>query len=205
MTYDFGEDWFSMRIPIFEKHVKPLAGRPCMLLEIGAYEGRATTWLADNIMSHPQAHLDTIDLYVGDRLRHNVEKTGRAQQVTVHQGLSREILRRLPLSAYDFIYVDGSHGTIDVLEDAVLTFRLAKPGALIAFDDYLWDLPPLNAYGAPKPALDAFLAFYAHPFRHAPLVEMIRVDTDWQIWVKKLTDTPAGRGASGGVAIGRAS
>jgi hypothetical protein len=47
----------------------------------------------------------------------------------------------VPFAAYDFIYVDGAHSTIDVLEDAVLSFLLAKPGAIIAFDDYLWNDP----------------------------------------------------------------
>src|SRR6476620_1503971 len=108
-AYDFGEDWFSMRIPIFEKQLRHLAGKPCTLLEIGAYEGRCATWLADNIMSHPRSRLDTLDLHVGERLRDNIRKTGRAEQITVYQGLSREILRRLSLSSYDFIYVDGAH------------------------------------------------------------------------------------------------
>jgi predicted O-methyltransferase YrrM len=114
-----------------------------------------------------------LDLRVSGSLRDNVEKTGRAHQITLHEGPSRNALRRLPLGHYDFIYVDASHQTIDVLEDAVAAFRLAKIGALIAFDDYEWDAPPWNEFGVPKPVIDAFLAMYGRPDRYKPLVEIL--------------------------------
>jgi predicted O-methyltransferase YrrM len=186
--YDFDEDWFSAWIPTFETHVGRLAGAACRLLEIGAYQGRSTTWLADNALQHPDARLDSIDLWFCDKLRRNVEKTGRASQITLHEGRSRVVLRGLPLGAYDFIYVDGGHATVEVLEDAVLSFRLAKVGAVIAFDDYLWDTPPWNTCGVPKPALDAFLSMYVNPDRYPPLAEVIDTGGDWQLWVRKLGD-----------------
>jgi predicted O-methyltransferase YrrM len=185
--YEFTDDWFSMRIPVFEERVGPLAGTPCKLLEIGAYEGRATTWLADNVLTHPDAHLDSIEPQSRDALRRNIiNRTGRASQVTLHEDMSRHVLRRLPLGAYDFIYVDGSHATFDVLEDAVSAFQLAKLGGIIAFDDYAWDESPRNWYGVPRLAIDAFLTVYAHPPRFAPQVEVIEID--WQVWVRKLID-----------------
>lgn len=186
--YEFTADWFSIRIPIFEKHVAPLNGSPCRLLEIGALEGRATTWLADNVLSHPDAHLDAVDLYAWPAFVRNIEKTGRARQIALHEGYSRRLLGTLPPLSYDFIYVDGSHNTVDVLEDAVMAFPLAKPGGLIAFDDYLWDVPPWNHLGTPKAAVDAFLSIYAYPARYAPLVEVIPVETEDQVWVRKLEE-----------------
>jgi predicted O-methyltransferase YrrM len=184
--YSFTDDWFSPYIPVFEKYVGPLAGSPCAILEIGAYEGRATTWMAENVLTHPDARLDALDIRVGESLRGNVEKTGRAHQITLHEGMSRNALRRLPLGHYDFIYVDASHQTIDVLEDAVAAFRLAKIGAVIAFDDCEWDAPPWNKFGVPKPAIDAFLSMYAHPDRYRPLVEIL--EQGWQVWVRKVED-----------------
>lgn len=185
--YDFGEDWFSMRIGDFEKFLAPLAGSACRLLEIGTYEGRATTWLIDNVMSHPKAWLDTIDPHFHEKLGRNIERSGRGDRVRFHQERSRHVLRQLPLCSYDFIYVDGSHQTIDVMEDAVAAFRLAKVGGIIAFDDYLWDAAPWNQYGVPQPAIDAFLALYARPDRYKPLVEILK--TDWQVWVRKLRES----------------
>jgi predicted O-methyltransferase YrrM len=45
-------------------------------------------------------------------------------------------MRNLPLESFDIVYIDGSHATADVLEDAVLSYRLLKPGGVLIFDDY---------------------------------------------------------------------
>lgn len=182
--YEFTEDWFSMHIPTFQRHLGPLAGTPCRLLEIGSHEGRATTWLADHILTHREARLDTIDPQPPDRLRRNIARTGRASQIGLHVNVSRKVLRHLPLSTYDFIYVDGSHGTVDVLEDAVSSYQLTRQGGIIAFDDYPWDVPALSQEGVPGPAIDAFLSLYANPSRYNARVELI--EAAWQVWVRRL-------------------
>ena len=70
--------------------------------------------------------------------------------------MSKNALRSLKQDSYDFIYVDGSHTTKDVLVDAVLSYDLLKLGGIITFDDYLWkgyDNHLLN----PKTGIDCFL------------------------------------------------
>jgi predicted O-methyltransferase YrrM len=181
--YSFSADWFSQNVPLFERYVLPLAGSPCNLLEIGTHEGRSTTWLADHILTHSKARLDAIDPWPCNALWTNISRTRRSLQITVHQGASRDVMRRLPPDTFDFIYVDGSHSTVDVMEDAVSAFRLAKSGAVIAFDDYQWDDPNFKQSGVPKPAIDAFLALYAHPTRYDPLVDVLEMG--WQVWVRK--------------------
>jgi predicted O-methyltransferase YrrM len=184
--YEFKDDWFSMRIPVFQERVGPFNGQHCRLLEIGAYEGRATTWLIDNALGHPDSRLDTIDRHPQPVLPLNIERSGRAHQVTLHAESSQQVLRRLPVGAFDFIYIDGSHATCDVLEDAVAAFQLAKLGGLIALDDYLWDEPPWNKHGTPKAAIDALVDIYARPTRYPPKVAVIEIG--WQVWLRKIVD-----------------
>ena len=74
-------------------------------------------------------------------------------------------------------YVDGCHWTANVLEDAVLAFRLLKPSAVMAFDDYLWDDPGHNQEGRPKAAIDVFLSIDAQK------IELLH--RDYQVWVRK--------------------
>ena len=38
---------------------------------------------------------------------------------------------------FDLIYIDGMHYSQNVLFDAVSSFKLAKEGGVIIFDDYL--------------------------------------------------------------------
>ncbi|NKC34609.1 class I SAM-dependent methyltransferase [Falsiroseomonas selenitidurans] len=175
--YVFEQDWFTANLPRFRRHLSHLRDTPCRLLEIGAHEGRATTWMAETLLGHAEARLDAVDLFVQRRLRENVARTGRGAQIRVLPGASREVLPRLDPGSYDFVYIDGSHATVDVLEDAVLGFRLARIGGVIAFDDYLWTDPLDARRGAPKPAIDAVLAIYA------PLIEVLEHGP--QVWLRK--------------------
>ena len=179
-SYSFSQDWFTPRVPQFKKHLAHLSGAPCRLLEIGTFEGLSTTWLLSNIATHPQAKIDTIDIIEQDVLRSNLDLSGAPGKVSVHIGKSFDILRALPQQSYDFAYIDGSHSTVQVLEDAVLCFRLVKKGGIIAFDDYLWSNPKFSEGGTPKPAIDAFLDIYGK--RTAILHK------EWQVWVQKTSD-----------------
>ena len=70
------------------------------------------------------------------RFDHNLRVAHAAHKVTKIKATSREALRKLPFESYDLVYLDGSHMAADVLEDAVLSFPLLKPGGILIFDDY---------------------------------------------------------------------
>jgi predicted O-methyltransferase YrrM len=176
----FEFDWFSWNIPLFEQHLAHLRNKECSLLEVGCHEGRATTWLLENIATHPRATITCVDMFEQPNFRHNVRVSGSESRVDLRLGLSREVLRLLPLDSYDFVYIDGSHAVVDVLEDAVLAFRLVKCGAPIAFDDYLWDDPEFNQKGVPKPAIDAFLELYK--------AKTTVLAVTHQVWLRKECD-----------------
>ena len=180
MKHAFEYDWFTANIPSFETHLSHLRGKPCSALEIGCHEGRASTWLLEEVLTHPDSRLTAIDTYLQERFWENIESSDGRAKTQLLLKPSREALRDLPFQNYDFIYIDGSHWTIDVLEDAVLSFRLAKIGAVIAFDDYLWDDPRWNQEGTPKPAIDAFLDIYKSK------LEILQ--RTHQVWIRKLSD-----------------
>jgi hypothetical protein len=175
--YEFSRDWFTRNLPLFERYLVHLKNRPCRLLEIGSYEGRSTTWLLDNIATHPSAVIDAVELQEHPQLRTNLTATGHAEKVRLHFGPSVVVLRTLPFDIFDFVYIDGCHWTVETLEDAVLAFRLAKSDAVVAFDDYLWDDPQQNEQGRPKEAVDAFLAIYADQ------IELLH--RKYQVWTRK--------------------
>lgn len=180
MDYEFTYDWFSWNIENFSKHLSGLAGAPITVLEIGCHEGRSTTWLLDHVLTHEDSRIICADLEPAPRFAQNIRSAGGEHKVDLRVGRSRDILRTLPADTFDFVYIDGSHWTVDVIEDAVHAFRLAKAGSLIAFDDYEWDDPQFNQFGCPKPAVDAFLELYS---RHIEVVEH-----GHQVWIRKLSD-----------------
>lgn len=200
-------NWFEARQRYFEKYLTPLAGRDYLnFLEVGVFEGRSVIWCLDNILTAEHSSIVCVDTFMGspehehlgaeveglfDRFKQNVEPY--KQKVITYPGSSYLMLRSLPLRAFDFVYIDGSHYSADVLEDAVLAWRNLRKGGIMAFDDYLWTFHT-NRYGEepkpmhdneedlvlhePKIAIDAFLEIYKHRYE--------LLDRGEQVWIKKI-------------------
>jgi SAM-dependent methyltransferase len=164
------------------RYFSALAGRPDVaVLEIGCFEGQTAAWLLENVLQHESSRLTVVDPFdysgqvgvvppelvaigatgatIEARFDENMQVSGASHRVTKIVGRSQSALRALPLESYDAVYVDGSHATSDVLEDAVLSWRLVKPGGLVLFDDY-YETPGDPAL-SPKRAIDAFLDSFA--------------------------------------------
>ena len=173
----FTQDWFTQHVPLWTRLLAPLAGRADLrALEIGCFEGRATCWLLERVLTGPRASIDCIDTFEGSdehpsmrvpieglRERFTSNVAPWRARVRLHEGRSEDVLRRL-VGRYDFVYVDGSHAAADVLADAVLAWPRVGAGGLVIFDDYAWQYfrrPERN----PRLGIDAFVACYAGRFR----------------------------------------
>lgn len=167
-------DWFGNNGSTWIKFLAYLVGKPDLrFLEIGCFEGRATIWLLDHILTHETSRIETIDTFRGSMEHETKGKdffveakkhyynniASYKKRVITHEGLSGELLRSLPLYSYDFIYVDGSHTSPNVLEDTILAWRLLKNHSILIWDDYTWDKfkSPLLT---PRLAIDTFLYIY---------------------------------------------
>lgn len=149
----FNEDWI--------RALAPIAGRPGVrLLEIGSFEGRSATWFLKHVLTDRSSELVCVDLFsrpgLEARFDHNIGLADRHGQVRKLKGRSADVLATLEPASFDAIYVDGGHDAATVLLDALLAWRLSKPGGVLIFDDYLWELerPPS---GRPQLAIDLFL------------------------------------------------
>ena len=180
----FTQDWFSNNIPNFEV-CKRILNEPKSCLEIGSFEGRATCWMLENLVAS-YGHMVCVDTFEGGEehaeldlsdlrktFNSNVaEVLGSFQTLEVVDKISWKALCEFAgKKTFDFIYVDGSHQTADVLLDACLSFKLLKPDGIILFDDYAGGA----GVGA---AVDAFLA------THRGLVTVIL--KNYQLAVQKV-------------------
>lgn len=206
MTPTFTTNWFDIRKEYFEKHLLPMAGKDYLgFLEIGSYEGKSAIWCLDNVLIEDNCHIVCVDSFMGapesphtkeeaealfTRFQANIEPY--KNKVTVFPGSSYLMVRPLPLRAFDFVYIDGSHNAMDVLEDAVLSWRNLRKDGLMAFDDYMWrfnmhiestpkfmkDNENDLLLHEPKIAIDAFLQIYKHNYK--------LLDEGHQIWIQKI-------------------
>lgn len=163
--YCFSSDWMSKNEASWRGFLAPFVGTPgIQALEIGSFEGRSAVWLLENVLTHPTSRMVCVDLF-GDGYSQlfdqNISASGAADRVEKLAGPSGVVLRRLPPEpTFDFIYVDGSHQAFDTLEDAVLSWRLLRPGGVMTFDDYEMAAHQLAAFSSPaRPdiGIDAFL------------------------------------------------
>lgn len=176
----FTQQWFDAHIPVWNIVLQGFKDQPASFLEIGCFEGRATLWLLENILTHPEATIAVIDTFTGsdEHAPQGISTKGLfeifsaniqpfQEKVIIQTGISQRVLRRInPEPFFDFIYVDGSHQSTDVLEDAVLSWRLLKSNGIMIFDDYRWWY--LNqATGEiiePRVGIDSFLNTFANQF-----------------------------------------
>jgi hypothetical protein len=178
------EHYFTSRHPlIWEQALETYKGKPDIhYLEVGVFEGQSVLWMLENVLTHPTARLTGIDPFIDDYVYSpqpykevffsNLELSGSESKATIIEGFSQIELRRLPLESFDIIYIDGSHDEPDVLEDAILSWRLLKEGGMLILDDYL-----METHEKPQAAIDAFFAFFGDKF------EVVHVD--WQVILKK--------------------
>jgi predicted O-methyltransferase YrrM len=163
-----------------------LSKKPLHILEIGTFEGRSAIWILQNLCKHPDSKLYCVDhwLYKGEHnsdtyktFKKNIEPY--KDKVIVLKGHSSHMLRRLNKPQFDFIYIDANRHSQNVLEDAVLSFPLLKPNAIMILDDYTHNKE--HNINCPKPGIDAFMNMYANQIKV--------LHTKWQVVLQK-RETP---------------
>jgi predicted O-methyltransferase YrrM len=184
--YRFSTDWTGPHTTLWLRHLARYMGKPGVRgLEVGCFEGRSSIWFLERIANGEGATMDCVDVFtpaIEERFDHNIAVGGFTERMNKHKGYSQDVLRTLPLESFDFIYIDGCHLASCVLTDAVLSWDLLRPGGMIIFDDYLWNLEKAK-YERPKVAIDAFLTAFQPQLRvrergHQVIIEKLEPRSD---------------------------
>lgn len=192
--YIFTQDWFSQHIPVLSEHLGHLRDTPCKILEIGSYEGRSSVWFLENLLTHPDARIVCIDPCTGSVEHSEAEKKNILIHFThnmyryfptkvIHYRVeSHEALKYHTVcnDKFDMIYVDGNHCAANVLEDAVLSFRMLRMGGVMVFDDLGWTMLTDDKKYSPAVGIQAFMHAYGHCF--------VILHQGYQLIVKKICD-----------------
>lgn len=172
----FRQDWFSANIPVWMELFDKCAfrSRPIQAMEIGSFEGLSACFFLQQL---PTARLICVDTWDGSDEH---VSTGASSGIEaafdrhVAPWASRVEKRKGTSFGYfsgpyadrelDFLYVDGSHHSEDVMMDALKGFAALKVGGLMVFDDYLWSYYPRTAEN-PAVAVNGFLRIAAGRYR----------------------------------------
>ncbi len=181
--YKFTESWFDPMIPVWTQIFEQFRDIE-NVLEVGCFEGRATVWLCENILTNPDKkyHYDIVDTFAGsldesgmegtksrldsenfieNNFRHNISFFENIS-FNIHKGLSQKILPTLEWTEkYDFIYIDASHRADDTLVDAYFANKMLRSGGLLIFDDFAWKDPKnLHVVNSPELGIQIFNTMY---------------------------------------------
>lgn len=195
----FTQDWFSNNIEKWSILLKSLEGKPTEALEIGCFEGRATKWMLENILTHDDSRITVIDTFAGSiehrdgHADHDFSNTEAIFDFNVWMPYRNKVTKIKDRSfdalvafntgyvnkKYDFIYIDGSHVSRDVMADALLAWPLLAKDGIMIFDDYLWQ-PYNKPHMEPKLAIDAFMKMMFD--------ESVVLDVGYQVAIQKTVE-----------------
>lgn len=194
------QDWFSGHITewqILFHHVQSLRPR---VLEIGAWEGRSAVFLLTELCKDGGElvtidHFDMMQTADGrarhEKVLHNLCLTGKKFRILdqfsvpgLMQLLREEVAAVEP--GFDWIYIDGSHRADDTFLDGELTWRLARKGAVIIFDDYEWSKEAEDNVEHPKKGIDGFLRLHDGEY------ERLSKPGDYQMIIRKVVEMRIG-------------
>jgi predicted O-methyltransferase YrrM len=179
----YTQDWFSYHEAHWLEHFGHLAGRRALqALEIGSYEGLSACWIVQHLLTGTDGRLicvETFEQYEGQESNfdYNTRVAGCAEKIVKLRGRSQQVLPFLAQESFDFVYVDGSHLVLDVLQDAAMSWRLVRPGGIVVFDDYQHSLYPDSFGMSAGPAVRAFLSLLSGNYQ--------LLFEDWQVAVRK--------------------
>jgi len=158
----------------WDTYLKKFVDKEINCLEIGSYKGDATEKMLVHLSTNPKSRVYAVDTWAGSpeypnmdfsliekEFDENIEKSGRKNQLIKMKMLSSKALMKLIQDKimFDFIFIDASHESKDVMSDAVLSWEILKEGGIIIFDDYQWDKLKED-YSRPKLAIDSFISIY---------------------------------------------
>lgn len=159
--YRYTQDWTTQYAALWEQYLQRYADQADVhALEVGAFEGRSSVWFLKNILTAQDSTITCLDIFDGkfaENFDHNLKVSGFSSRMTKIKGNSRVELRKLTPASYDFIYIDASHMSAAVLDDACLCWPLLKPGGILIFDDYRFRSEVKKPTYTPKIAIDLFL------------------------------------------------
>ena len=150
--YIFGEDWFSINIPIWDYFLKKELNFDSQLdyLEIGVFEGRSIIYICEKYKDIQVTCVDPYDKY------ENIESSAKKQEMSNiyktfqsntknlrdrinHHKINSSDFFKINNKTFDIIYIDGSHFYLDVYNDFENSLKILKNGGLIILDDFLWN------------------------------------------------------------------
>jgi len=144
-------DTFTKHIPTWERvldepYRQTFINTPTNVLDIGAGEGAATIWFAENLVSNPKSKVYSIDSWWQKELEKkfdaNVSDSGLSYRVVKQKGsiphiLSELVVKQTGWNKFGVIHYNYSTNTIDALNIITTCFNLLlRDDGILVINNY---------------------------------------------------------------------
>ena len=125
--------------------VKEYITKDFIMVEIGCFEGSSTELFAlhckkvyaidpfDNVIGEANTHEKSLLI---DAEKIFLERMSHYDNVEIIKDCSKNAVNRFKDNSLDFVYIDGNHGYLYILEDTKLWMKKVKPNGIIAGHDF---------------------------------------------------------------------
>lgn len=176
--------------PSFTKYLKPFSGHEAHFLQIGAFNGEASSYMLEHVLTHAASTLTDVDTWDESMHLHEVdldwaeiEKQYDARlRLNIENGrLIKKKMNGTDFFAnnaqkFDFIYIDGNKAGPAILQDGMNAVRCLKPNGLLAFNDSAWHKKNSASLG-PNPAISALTEVFSD--------EISLLQTNNLVWLRR--------------------
>lgn len=149
--------------------------KDAVVAEIGVAEGH----FSRRILQHARPRmLHLVDLWNGVRPGYDADEFGKvtrefgspdlAGRITIHRGISWDVIAGLPEHSLDWIYLDAGHSYDAVKRDLAAAMRAVKPDGYIAGHDYVRWSSPNGRFGVVE-AVNELCRDHGYVFRYLTL------------------------------------
>lgn len=174
----------------FAKYLEPLAGTELHCLQIGAFNGEASAYLTEHVLTSTKSTLIDVDTWTGSGMQREVDidwaEVERQYDERLRSAIEEgRIIKKKVNSSdffetnsemFDFIYIDGNKIGPAVLQDGMNAVRSLKPNGLLAFNDSAWHQKNSASLG-PSPAISALTQVFSD--------EMSVLQTNNLVWLRR--------------------
>jgi caffeoyl-CoA O-methyltransferase len=109
--------------------------RPKNILEIGTFTGYSAICLAEGLLSDGKLYTIEANEEFEDRIRKNIEKAGKTDQIELIIGNALDVIPTLNIN-FDLIFIDADK--LNYLNYYKMTFEKLNIGGVILSDNVLW-------------------------------------------------------------------
>lgn len=158
----------------FTKYLGPYSGQEVQFLQIGAFNGEASSFMLEHVLTNSSSTLTDIDTW--DESTHlldveldwaEIEKQYDARLRSYIES-GRLIKKKMTSNdffagntqKFDFIYIDSNTVGPAILQDGMNAVRCLKPNGLLAINDSAWHQKNSASLG-PSPAISALAQVFS--------------------------------------------